>query len=251
MTDSPILWTKEQCVEAYDEMMIKIALSSYAELDGEESLEENERLKATPEYAVTPEIEKRIRRTVQREYFRKSVRRTAGRVYRAASLVAVIFMGVSILFGTTVYASSEVREKLFYWFVDTFPEFSYFRVEADPETTETSYDELLLYKPTYIPDGFSESTMQSSPLTVSYSYANSEGYQLFVTGRMPGGSQIGLNTEGAEIETLTFRGEKAHYWEQETSGAYFTFILDGYHFFVYGPVDRSEIFKIADNIKIP
>ncbi len=102
MNDSPILWTKEQCIEAYDEMMIKIALSSYAELDGQESLEENERLKNMPEYAVTPEVEKKIRHTVDRALRRKSFKKVMGGMYRITSHVAVVFLAVTILFSTTM-----------------------------------------------------------------------------------------------------------------------------------------------------
>ena len=250
MDDSPVLWTKEQCVEAYDEMMLRIALSRYAELDGQDSLDENDRLKATPEYAVTPETEKRIRRTVQREYFRKSVRRTAGRVYRAASLVAVIFMGVSILFGTTVFASSQLRVKLVSWLVETFPEYSNFGVTTDMPFTEESHAMLSRYKPTYIPDGFTEFETHNEFPSIDYVYENEDGFLLGITGRIPGGGAVGMNTEDAVIETIVYRGEVAYYWERNDGFSYFTFILDGFHFYIAGPIDRSEIFKIAENIKI-
>jgi hypothetical protein len=175
-------------------------------------------------------------------------RRKLFSVLRTAAMFALALL----LTGTVaISVNAELREKLFDWFVETFPQYSDFRVSTDVPLTEESFDKLALYEPTYIPDGFSEFSIGDMDTMVYFDYSsNDDGSLLSIMGRLPTGGAVGMNTEGVEIEKTSFQGEEAYYWEKDGI-AYYTFILDGYHFTITGPLARSEIYKIAENIKTP
>jgi hypothetical protein len=82
------IWTKEQCQEAYEDLVIKIAMSSYAELEGRELAEENERLKKHAIFKPTPEIENNIRRKVRRGLWRATGRRASKVLHTAVNRAA-------------------------------------------------------------------------------------------------------------------------------------------------------------------
>jgi len=94
-------------------LMIKIAMSSYAEIDGQEALEENERLKESPLFKPVPESEKNIRRTVQREMLRNTVYHFGKGFYSVANKAAMLFLVVTILFSTTMLASANFRSAVY------------------------------------------------------------------------------------------------------------------------------------------
>ena len=208
MNDSPILWTKEQCIEAYDEMMIKIALSSYAELDGQKSLEENERLKKMPEYAVTPEVEKKIRRTVDSALRRKSFKKVMGGMYRITSHVAVVFLAVSILFSSTMIASAEFRKAVYKMVFTREQEYTLIQFDSrtDMEFVNSEvYDWEHAFAPTVMPSGYTVSEVNREITLYTVTYLNADGGDIIFTQRYTKGSgRIKVDTENAQLVQNVF-----------------------------------------------
>jgi hypothetical protein len=203
LSDSSILWTKEQCVEAYDELMIKIALSSYAEIDGQESLQENERLKQTPQFSTTQEDKKRIRRAVERELGRKSFKKVTRRIYNVTSHVAVVFLAAAILFSSTMVASAEFRNAV-YKMVFTHEQ-RYTLIELDSRTDLEFADSEVYtwehaYAPTVMPAGYAVSDVLGTTLTHSVIYTNAEGGEIvFFQSDSKAQGTMQIDTENAQL----------------------------------------------------
>jgi len=60
---------------------------------------------------------------------------------------------------------------------------------------------------------------------------------------------IALSTEGAEVEIVIFHGEEAFYWTS-MGISNLVFVLEGYHFNIFGQIDKAVIVQIAENLKI-
>ena len=160
---------------------------------------------------------------------------------------AIIFIVLGLSFGIALGVNAELRERVYRWVLENFPQFSEFRMITDAETTENSFEDLLYYKPTYIPDGYWEQSSMELYPSIYFEYINADGNMLTIIGHLSNDALISLNTEGIEIEQVSFRGEDAFYWEKDEI-TYFVFGLDGYHFNIIGQVDREIIVNIAENI---
>jgi hypothetical protein len=180
----------------------------------------------------------------------KAIRRYRGVWVNVMQKAAIILLAVGISFGITVSVNAEFREKVYRWLIETFPQFSYFGIMTDTPDRETSFEELLLYRPTYIPDGYSEIPTENYSPIVSFIYDNSNGDMLTIIGRLSDDEAMALNTEGAEVEISLFHGEDAFYWVKDGL-SYYVFILDGYKFSIVGQCERNDIVRIAENVKVP
>jgi hypothetical protein len=88
VNEADYILTEEQAKEACDELMVRIAISSYTKLHGQQVAEDNERLRQDPAYQITPEARKRFERTVNRAFRKKSVALALKGVYRVANKAA-------------------------------------------------------------------------------------------------------------------------------------------------------------------
>jgi hypothetical protein len=208
MNNAASLWTKEQCVEAYDELMIKIGLSSLAEIEGEELLIENEHLKQTPQYSTTQEDKNRIRRTVERELRRKSFKKVTGRVYRVTSHVAVVFLAVTMLFSSTMIASAEFRNAVYKMIFTAEPRYTL--IELDSRTDMEfvggeAYTWEHAFAPTVMPQGYSVSEVLETSITHNVIYKNADGGEIiFFQSDGKGQVSMQVDTENAQLVQNVF-----------------------------------------------
>lgn len=162
--------------------------------------------------------------------------------------VAAVSIILGLAFGITLGVNAEFREKTYHWIIETFTKFSDFILNLDEKSEEYSFEELVLYKPTFLPDGYKiDSTLDLNP-SVYYNCINDNGDTLIIIGHLPEKAIISLNTENAEIEEVIFGDEDAFYWEKDGI-SYFVFGVDGYHFNIFGQINRDVIIQIAENIK--
>jgi len=196
-----------------------------------------------------PVITPKYSRKFQKKMRKLKVMRPPKMYINVLQKVAIIFIVLSVGFGTALGVNAEFRERVHRWFVDTFPLFSEFRLDAAPVGTEVNFEELILFRPTFIPEGYIlESVFELYP-SIYLDYFNSNRDMLTIVGHMPGDAFIAVNTEDAEVEAVSFRGEDAFYWTRE-GVSHFVFVLDGYHFNIFGRIDKSSLVQIAESIEI-
>jgi len=178
-----------------------------------------------------------------------SLIRSSSNIYiKVLQKAAIVFVVLSVSFGTVLGVNAEFFERVFHWFVETFPQFSEFRLVSDAR--QISFEDLLLYRPTFIPEGYTlDSSFELYPL-VYLNYTYNDRDMLTIIGYMPDQAVIALNTDEAQVELVSFRGEDAFYW-MINGVAHFVFVLDGYHFNIIGNIDKDVIVQIAENIRIP
>jgi len=164
--------------------------------------------------------------------------------------VAIVFVVLGVCFGAIFGANAQFRERVNRWITQTFPQLSEFRLEAAPAGIEVNFEELILFRPTFIPEWYAlESIFELYP-SIYLDYINDNEDRLTIIGHLPGVARISMSTEDADIESLIFNGEEAFFWER--NGVFFlVFVLDGYHFNIIGRHDRDVLMQIAEGIIIP
>lgn len=203
MNNNSLIWTKSQCVEAFDDLLIKIALSSFAELEGRELLKENERLKKEPEFQLPKDAEKEIRSIIFQQRFRKSINAFSKVAYRAASKVALVFLAVAIVFSGTMAVSAEFR-KTIYKLIFT-DEVRYTLVELDKNTEfefvgSEAYTWDHAFAPTMMPKGYKVTQADYLTTMSLVVYENDDGRYLTLL-QTDAASEVTMqiNTENAQL----------------------------------------------------
>jgi len=188
-------------MQAYEELMIKIAMSSYAEIDGQEAIAENDHLKKIPQFQITSEVKKNIHRTVQKEALKKSIYRLGKGFYVVAGKVAMAFFVAFVLFSTTMLASAEFRGAI-YRLVFTY-EKEYTLIELDRRSDMEFVDGDVYtwnhaFAPTEMPHGYQISQVVNMADLNYVIYENeSDGYIVFYQNRND--STLQVDTENAQL----------------------------------------------------
>lgn len=86
---------REKLLEQYEDALFSLLMDEFAESEGKAALEENERLKADPNFVVPKELQQRCRRTISHYFAKRSIERMghifAG-VMRKTAMIALIAM---------------------------------------------------------------------------------------------------------------------------------------------------------------
>ena len=208
MNNASFIWNRQQCIEAYDELMIKIAMSSYAEIDGQEALQENERLKKSPQFKSVSKAEKNIRRIVQREMLQNTVYHFGKSVYSVANKVALLFLAITIIFSTAMFVSASFRNAI-YKLVFTY-EKQYTLIELDSRTALKFVDSEIYtwehaFAPTMMPQGYAVSDVASMTGFHLVLYTNDKGeYIEFFQSNSGSNGAIQIDTENAQLVQNVF-----------------------------------------------
>lgn len=172
--------------------------------------------------------------------------KTVSRMFRALSRQAVIIL-ITVLIGisVTLTVNAEFREKVISWVIEIFETYGIFELKGEKEPDMAI---LQTYRPTYLPKGFQLFNTVTQPSLILYEYETDSGSSLTILMSLSDG-RIYMDTEGVELEEVDFEGTTAYYFEKDDS-SHLIFGKDDYHFVVYGNVDKDEILKIAEGIKI-
>ena len=202
MNESNFIWNKKQCIKAYDELMIKIAMSSYAEIDGQELMEDNKRLKILPQFQITPKAESNIRRIAWGHMLRKSVHHFNKGFYAITNKVAMVFLVISMIFATTLMVSAEFRGAI-YKLVFTY-EKQYTLIELDSRTAlafvgSEVYTWNHAFAPTMMPKGYEVSDVVSLTDFSLVTYINDGKYIDFYQSNSDSDTAIQVDTEDAQL----------------------------------------------------
>ena len=205
------MWNQSQCEEAYDEVMLKIAMSSYAQIHGEKLMSENERLKNNPEFASASNAEEVIDKILKRMRFIKETKLILNRTYRAASVFALVLLTAAVAVTTTAFASEEFRSTLYklifshdqgYTIISLDKSVPLGFVDSEIYTWENAF------APTILPEYYSVDSVSEMTTVARVSYISSDGKYLdFLQSKENEEITIALETDEAEIVQHIFINE--------------------------------------------
>ncbi|MBQ6734940.1 MAG: DUF4367 domain-containing protein [Lachnospiraceae bacterium] len=173
---------------------------------------------------------------------RKHGKRVLRRVLRYAGFAAAVLV---LGFSVTMVASAELRAVVLKWFFRDRVEYSEFTPVLDHEL---SVEEMYLYEPTYIPEGYILEGRHEESTLVDYAYLDKDDWYLMITISLPGYTTM-IDTENAEIIKTEFRGAEAAIILSPDGYNHLICSIDEYPVYVSGRFETEELIKIAESIK--
>jgi hypothetical protein len=219
--------------EAYFEAMLKTALQEIAEQRTEELEAELDKL---PAVQISPGFQKKMDRLFRprRNFLRKRI---------CAGLVAVV-----LLFGGAMSVEATRTQVLKY--LQSIG-IGFVRVnvtQGDPGASQ----ELMVYIPTYLPEGYSTRQVSDSvPGIVLSEYSDSDGNVIQLTQFNSAKPSISADTENHKLREISISGNEALLFETTAEGGNNILIWGNglYTFHLSGNADAAELEKIAESAR--
>jgi len=204
------------------------------------------------EYAPSPEQKQRIQKAIRKAYY-KSLRHKAASIAKKVAVIVAIIVPISLGSLLSVEAS---RNAIFNSVLDWKSDHVDIHFQEDssglPRKSVQGAEEVSLYQPQYLPDGFAKSEAVKFGPTLQTKYLNKENVSIiFDQTPLSKEGTIALDTEHSTFREITINGQKASLFAANTPEDN-TFILwqdKKTSFMLCSTVDQKELIKMAENIK--
>ena len=190
------------------------------------------------QHEFSPEFEKKIKR----------LRRKANHpiVYRSLQRIASIILVCLIACGAWFTVDAEARAAFFGWVKEIYETYFVYRFEGNADYT-------VAYRPTWLPDGYTEFHTSETESTTAVLYQNEEGLLLtFQYTHNPNETDWFIDAEHAVIKETTVNGCPAEIFMTDniTDSSSIAWIDEqNSAFSVSAFLSESELIKIAENVQ--
>ena len=221
---------RDQLVENFEDAFMALFMADVAEHEGEEFLEENERLKNDADFKVPPELDRRCLRTINKITRRKRALHTGKKVYRVFSKFSVAAVIALALFTSAYAAFPEIRVSTLNLLIDI----SDIATELKFGNSDDTDKEADSVEPssTFMPDGAITFAGYVVPESITNNYrmvdegsdqfaswvsiSNDSGSLIYIEIQRGEGNSVNINTENAvAIEKIDIEGYKGLITEQD------------------------------------
>lgn len=169
--------------------------------------------------------------------------------YKAMHRAASIILAILITGGAWITIDAEARAAFFGWVKEIHETYVVFRHDGITDTVPESAD----YRPTWLPNGYSEFRVNTSETRTVVIYDNEAGEMIrFSFIQNPDETDWFIDVSQAGIKNATVNGNKADLLiaqNPEEANA-IAWISDDTAFYVTGFVDESDLIRIAESVKI-
>ena len=159
---------------------------------------------------------------------------------RAVALAAAI-----VILLASAMSVSVVRAAVFEFITEAYEKFTHIFFEESPPSQESA-DELSIRRPSFIPEGF-ELVSEKMAGPVLLVYEKGSDYISYSQQRLEDVS-MDINTEGAALEELEFKGLPAKYYSNR-GVQNLLWYDDEYLYMVSSTLDRDTVFRIAGSVE--
>jgi len=241
-------------VEMINNQQLKIALNDYlleelARLPSVSDLADHHAFSAAFERKMRHLRKKAVRNRDNRMWdydlapSASSVRRISAR--RKRLLIAAIILALLLsLMGFTV-----AREAVFKFIVQVQEKFStiVFKSDSTDDRAPSITEDIPNMLPSVLPDGYAFSKLNITSAMILATYTNSAGYSIYVEKISLTSSQMNVDTEGAQLETVMVHQTPALYFMNKGN----SFLIWQEKYFAYciiGKISKDEILAMAKSM---
>ena len=157
----------------------------------------------------------------------------------------VAFVAAIIILFASAMSVSAVRAAVFEFITEVYEKFTHMFFEESPPSQESA-DEFIIRRPSFIPEGF-ELVDEKTAGPVLLVYEKGSDYISYSQQRVEDVS-MDINTEGAELEELEFKGLPAKYYSNQ-GVQNLLWYDDEYLYMVSSTLDRDAVFRIAESVE--
>ncbi|ABZ85427.1 hypothetical protein HM1_2918 [Heliomicrobium modesticaldum Ice1] len=203
-------------------------------------------LEALPaDHEIEHEFSKRFERRMRKLVRRSKTGSAAGGVVflrrRAVALAAAI-----VILLATAMSVSAVRAAVFEFITEVYEKFTHIFFNESQSSNDAA-GKFIVRRPSFIPEGF-ELINEKTAGPVLLVYEKGSDYISYSQQRLEDVS-MDINTEGAELEELEFKGLPAKYYSNR-GVQNLLWYDDKYMYMVSSTLDRDIVFKIAESVEI-
>ncbi|MEO3946380.1 DUF4367 domain-containing protein [Gorillibacterium sp. CAU 1737] len=198
--------------EEYEEIQLKLALSSYLEQEGRAFRKENEELRDNPLYQPTEEEMKRFQLRLQRRIWGYRVLGWMGMLRIKPRKAALALPLLLVLLTVSAVSVEAVRVRMYAFFVQMKESYTEFRLEqqtAEPQTASLqSLAGTDAYVPTEVPTGYRMVRVTHYQTMKEIEYTRDDGGSLLFQQKL-GTSGVHVDSEDADdVAAILVQGEK-------------------------------------------
>lgn len=209
---------EDQLREEYEEALMKLAMSSFAEREGQRLMQENESLKNDTFYQPSAEAERKFKKIINRHYCWQKTKSFLQVSYQHLNRVAIVFLIAIILLATSTLAVEAVRMKILNFFINVQQEYTEIRLKEKSGEPISGEEDMLnknipsnwanVYAPLAIPAGYSVSSSVNEDNFKTIEYANDRN-EMIIYQQFDEQVVSNIDTEKADsIEQITVQGYK-------------------------------------------
>ena len=239
---------REYLQDQYEDAMFALLMDEVALAEGERALEENEKLKADPNFVIPTGANQKCLRTIKL-YFRKQASQKATRTFgKLISKVALIAFLSILLFSTALAASPTLRMNTLNLLIETLDDRTNLRLaEISPEGTDISG-----ITTGWLPDQWILEDSFEDSRSIQNTYLTSNDDAVYISYYKLHNSALSVDSEGAVTKTLYICGQNALLLEKDGYTQLTWANNDaGVIILIEAPTCYTEdLIKIAENLKI-
>lgn len=232
---------KSDIDQEYDDLLMKMALSDYSEELGEQLLAELEEMKDDPLYQGSLKEKRRFHHQLNIFFMKDNVLTLVHKVARPMKKAAAFFLVAGIALSIPMFTVEAFRINVFNFFYDVHDTFT----EIKGENNDSYSVSGPIYRPTYIPEGFS--IAKEDELGADYENADGKIISYF---QLTANTIVTLDSENAEIvKPLKIKGQDGLIiikggvvtlaWQEEE-----------YIFNIIGEISKEDALKMAESVSL-
>lgn len=193
------------------------------------------------QHKPSPDFEKKI----------KKLQRRADHplLYRSLHRIASIVLVFLISGGTWIAVDAEARAAFFGWVKEIYETYFVYRIEDSDGSIAANSD----YRPTWLPDGYTQSIIDSTGSTVTIIYTNADNQMLtFRYTYSPDEIDWFVDVEQAQIKSTTVNGYSADILAAEDvdcANVIMWTIDDKCAFYISAFLSESELVQMAESVQ--
>lgn len=195
---------------AFDELMLSIAVSSYAEAEGEALLCELAEIKNNADLQPPESERKQIARIIRRRNAGRNMRDAGKAALKLSRSVSLVFMVCFMAFSASFVVSAQVREMVYRLVLRHERQYTLVRLETVMESvvTEGIYTWENAYAPTKLPAGYHLEEVLDLISSNAVIYKNADGREITFWQFEDGNIQV--DSEDADVvQTININGKDA------------------------------------------
>ena len=157
----------------------------------------------------------------------------------------VAFVAAIIILFASAMSVSAVRAAVFEFITEVYEKFTHIFFNESRSSSDSA-GEFIVCRPSFIPEGF-ELVSEKTAGPVLLVYEKGSDYISYRQQRVEDVS-MDINTEGAELEELEFKGLPAKYYSNQ-GVQNLLWYDDEYLYMVSSTLDRDAVFRIAESVE--
>lgn len=233
--------------EQYEDALFALLMDEVAVSEGEKAINENERLKADPNFIILEEANKKCERLIS-TYFRRKTVRAVGRSFsRVVGKVAVVALAAMLLFTTAFAVSPVFRAHTLNLVVETFYDRTNFQfTEAGPAVKDVNAT-----TEGWIPEGYALESQTEDSMSKRIVYSSETGGELKVS-VFHGSGLLSIDTEDAAVKNIYIQ-EKSAVVSEKNGVIQITWADEVANLFVSvqgNAVSEEDLIKFAENLNL-